>query len=65
VDDKDKEAEDSASHVSTSPPNIQDAMLLDKDTYAILNLHAQVVAVQNIRSLIPLVIDLKTGNYNR
>lgn len=45
------------------PRTIQDTMLLHEAT-AILNLHAQAVAVQNIRSLVPIVLDLKTGNYN-
>jgi len=30
-----------------------------------LNLHAQAVAVQNIRSLIPILLDLNAGNYAR
>jgi len=44
--------------------NIQQAMFMH-EAATILNLHAQAVAVQNIRSLIPVVLDLATSNYGR
>lgn len=31
----------------------------------IINLHAQVVGVQNIRALIPAVLDMESNNYTR
>ncbi|CAO2169467.1 unnamed protein product [Urochloa humidicola] len=37
--------------------------LLMHEAAAILNLHAQAVGVQNIRSLVPIVLDLNAGNY--
>jgi len=40
------------------------AMLLHEEA-TVLNLHAQAVAVQNIRSLVPVVLDVTTGNYTR
>src|SRR6185437_3913478 len=47
-----------------SPPDARDlhhAFLLH-EAAAIMNLHAQAVVVQNIRSLIPIVLDV-SGNY--
>jgi len=32
---------------------------------AIANLHAQAIAVQNIRALVPAVLDFNASNYNR
>ena len=49
-----------------SPPDARDLhhALLLHEAAAIVNLHAQAVAVQNIRSLIPIVLDV-SGNYAR
>jgi len=44
--------------------DVYSAMLLH-EAAAVLNLHAQVVAVQNIRSLVPVVLDVAAGNYTR
>ena len=40
------------------------AMLLQQAT-AFLNLHAQAVAINNIRSLVPIVLDVDSGNFGR
>lgn len=42
-----------------------DNALLFHEAAALLNLHAQAVAVQNIRSLVPFVLDVTSGNYTR
>ena len=39
--------------------------MLLHEVAAVLNLHAQAAAVQNIRSLIPVVLDVAIGNYTR
>ena len=39
--------------------------MLLHEAAAVLNLHAQAVAVQNIRSLVPVVLDIAAGNYTR
>ena len=39
--------------------------MLLHEAAAVLNLHAQAVAVQNIRSLVPVVLDVAAGNYTR
>ena len=44
--------------------DLHDAMLLHKAA-AVLNLHAQAVLIQNIRSLIPTTLDINSGNYAR
>jgi len=44
--------------------DLHSAMLL-QEAAALLNLHAQVVAVNNIRSLIPIVLDVDSGNFGR
>jgi hypothetical protein len=46
------------------PVDLHGAMLL-QEAAALLNLHAQVVAVNNIWSLIPIVLDVDSGNFNR
>jgi len=45
------------------PADLQAAMLL-QEAAALLNLHAQAVAV-NIRSLVHIVLDVDSGNFNR
>jgi hypothetical protein len=45
------------------PLDLHGAMLLQEA--AALNLHAQAVAVNNIRSLIHIVLDVDSGNCNR
>ena len=44
--------------------DVHSAMLLHEAT-TVLNLHAQAIAVQNIRSLVPVVLDVAAGNYTR
>jgi hypothetical protein len=44
--------------------DLHGAMLL-QEAAALLNLHAQVVVVNNIWSLIPIVLDVDSGNFNR
>jgi len=39
--------------------------MLIHEAAAVLNLHAQAVAVQNICSLVPVVLDVAAGNYTR
>jgi len=39
--------------------------LLFHEAAALLNLHAQAVAVQNIRSLVPVVLDINSSSYSR
>ncbi|CAN6168496.1 unnamed protein product [Urochloa humidicola] len=51
-------------HDDKKPADVNDAMLLH-EAAAVLNLHAQAVAVQNIRSLIPIVLDITADNYIR
>lgn len=46
------------------PHPIQDAMLLH-EAAVIHSIHSQAVAVQNIRSLMPIDLYLKANNYNR
>lgn len=36
-----------------------------REVVALLNLHAQAVAVNNIHSLVPIVLDVDSGNFNR
>jgi hypothetical protein len=47
-----------------APTDIHGAMLL-QEVAALLHLHAQVVAVSNIRSLVHIVLDIDSGHYNR
>lgn len=51
--------------IASAPPEptVQDALLLHQAA-ALLNLHTQAVAVQNIRSLVPLILDLQANNFN-
>ncbi|XP_039778489.1 uncharacterized protein LOC120645819 [Panicum virgatum] len=44
--------------------DLQDALLLH-EAAAIMNLHAQAVGVQNIRGLVPIVLDSLADNYSR
>jgi len=44
--------------------DLHTAMLL-QEAAALLNLHAQAVAVHNIRSLVPIVLDVDSGNFSR
>jgi len=53
---------DAASRASETTPSMT---LLVHEAAAIINLHAQAVIVQNIRSLVPLILDLKSSNYTR
>ncbi|XP_022679999.1 pentatricopeptide repeat-containing protein At3g21470 [Setaria italica] len=62
-DFEEEDAVDDASTVSDQAPNnTHQAMLLHEAT-AVLNLHAQAVVVQNIRSLIPVILDITSDNY--
>jgi hypothetical protein len=44
--------------------DLHTAMLL-QEAAALLNLHAQAVAVHNIHNLIPIVLDVDSGNFSR
>ena len=48
-----------------SPRQPLHAALLAHEAAAIINLHTQVVVVQNIRSLFPAVLDIDFDNYTR
>jgi hypothetical protein len=48
-----------------SPRQPLHAALLAHEADAIINLHAQAVVVQNIRSLFPAVLDIDSDNYTR
>jgi len=48
----------------SDPRDLRQALLLH-EAAAIANLHAQAVAVQNIRALVPVVLDLNASNYTR
>ena len=61
----DEETEPSTPSVVSEPPGDVNAALLLHEAAAVLNLHAQAVAVQNIRSLVPIVLDVNSGNYTR
>ncbi|CAN6201541.1 unnamed protein product [Urochloa humidicola] len=62
----DGDPEDDASDISNNggASDLYGAML-QHEAAAVINLHAQAVGVQNIRSLIHHVLDLATGNYTR
>ncbi|XP_062205181.1 uncharacterized protein LOC133907160 [Phragmites australis] len=47
-----------------APTDLHSAMLLH-EALALLNLHAQAVAVNNIRTHVPIVLDVDSGNFNR
>ena len=49
----------------SSDGNDLHSVMLQHEAAAVINLHAQAVDVQNIRSLIHSVLDIGTGNYNR
>ena len=49
---------------ASAPLDLHGAMLL-QEAAALLNLHAQAVAVSTIRSLIHIVLDVDSGKYNR
>eukprot|EP00267_Zea_mays_P035684 XP_008671988.1 uncharacterized protein LOC103649506 [Zea mays] len=60
--------DDNQSHLSDpaggADKGLHDAILLH-EAAAIVNLHSQAVAVQNIRSLVHVVLDLANNNYTR
>ena len=63
----DDEAEDDADTKDAKVvhgSDLHQAMLMH-EAATVLNLHAQAVAVQNIHSLIPILLDLSAGNYAR
>jgi len=60
----DDEDGDDSSTVDSEPPATPDPLLLH-EAAVLLNLHAQAVAVQSIRSLIPVVLDVNSGSYSR
>lgn len=53
-----------ASHQTAHVPDVHAAMLLH-EAAAVLNLHTQAAGIQNIRSLIPTVLDATSGPYTR
>ncbi|XP_066343972.1 uncharacterized protein [Miscanthus floridulus] len=58
-----EDAEDFAS-ADSGDPHLR-VVLLQHEAAALLNLHAQAVAVQNIRLLVPLVLDVASAFYGR
>lgn len=57
--------EEDDNRIPDAPPHtLQDAVLLH-DAAAIINLHAQVVGVQNIHLLVPILLDLQSSNFSR
>ncbi|XP_039793075.1 uncharacterized protein LOC120659079 [Panicum virgatum] len=48
----------------SAPADLHAAMLLH-EAAALLNLHAQAVAVTNIRSLVSIILDVDSGNFKR
>ena len=62
--DSDQERDADADADRLPADDIRAAMLLHKAA-AVLNLHAQATGVQNIRSLIPVVLDATSGPYTR
>ncbi|WVZ89259.1 hypothetical protein U9M48_035685 [Paspalum notatum var. saurae] len=62
------QSEDDASSISATDdgvPDPLDAALLQHEAATLLNLHAQAVAVQNIRALVPLLLDTNSTFYAR
>jgi hypothetical protein len=55
--------DDGASSVP-APVDLHGAMLL-QEAVALLNHHAQAVTINNIRSLVPIVLDIDSGTFNR
>lgn len=53
---------DVSSSSSTTPPDFASAMLLNK-ALSLLNLHAQAIAINNIWTLVPIILDVDFGNY--
>ena len=47
-----------------APTDLHSAMLLH-EAATLLNLHAQAIVVTNIRSLVSIVLDVDSGNFNR
>ncbi|XP_072150616.1 uncharacterized protein [Setaria viridis] len=62
-DSDEEDARDDLSVVYDQAPDTQQAMLLH-EAVAVLNLHAQAVAVQNIWNLIPIILDVAADNYS-
>jgi hypothetical protein len=63
ADDDDEPPSDEEDRTSNHH-DLHQALLLH-EAAAIANLHAQAIAVQNIRNLVLVVLDLNSGNYNR
>ncbi|CAN6292225.1 unnamed protein product [Urochloa humidicola] len=57
--------DDDHSDVSNNDGDTLRGAMLQHEAAAVINLHAQAVGVQNIRSLVHHVLDLATGNYTR
>jgi hypothetical protein len=55
---------DDGTSSAPAPVDLHGAMLL-QEAATLLNLHAQAVAVNNIRSLIPIVLDVDSDTFNR
>ncbi|XP_066365067.1 uncharacterized protein [Miscanthus floridulus] len=61
-DDEDDLSDHASNHNDNT--DLHQALLL-QEAAAITNLHSQAVAVQNIRNLVTVVLDLNAGNFNR
>jgi len=53
------------SHRDEDPQDDDDARSFSSEAAAIAHLHSQAAAVQNIKNLIPIVLDLQASNYSK
>ena len=62
--DHDAEKEEDAASVDSGGTALHHAVLAH-EAAAVVNLHAQAISVQNIRSLVHVLLDINAGNYTR
>ena len=62
--DADHDAEEDAASVDSDGNTLHHAVLAH-EAAALVNLHAQAISVQNIRSLVHVLLDINAGNYTR
>ena len=62
--DRDEEKEADAPSVDSDGNALHHAVLAH-EAAALVNLHAQAISVQNIRSLVHVLLDINAGNYTR
>ena len=61
---RDEEKQEDAASVDSDGNAIHHAVLAH-EAAALVNLHAQAISVQNIRSLVHVLLDINAGNYTR